>query len=251
MIPVAVHGAEGRMGLLVTDLVGAAPDLELVALVTEPGRGRPAGEFHPELPLTPQDVMAAALPPGCVIVDFSLAPALDGLIAGARAAGARIVSGTTGFSPDQKAALAAYARERAVVHAANFSLGVPALKILLERLAAILPAEFMAEQVETHHRHKKDRPSGTAAWLAEAWRAVRGGSPVPTHSLRVGGVVGEHAWTISDHEETLQLVHRAHSRRAFLRGVAPAVRFVSGRDDGFYGLTDVLAAGVGILGGPN
>ena len=44
MIAVAVHGAEGRMGRLVTDLVAGAADLELVALVTEPGRGRPAGE---------------------------------------------------------------------------------------------------------------------------------------------------------------------------------------------------------------
>jgi 4-hydroxy-tetrahydrodipicolinate reductase len=64
---------------------------------------------------------------------------------------------------------------------------------------------------------------------------------VATHSLRVGGVVGEHAWTISDEEETLQVTHRAHSRRAFLRGVLPAVRFVYGHQPGLYGLTDVLA----------
>ena len=140
MIPVAVHGAEGRMGRLVAALVEAEPDLALAALVTEPGRGRPTGDFHPELPLTPQDRMAEALPPDCVIVDFSLAPALAGLLAGARAAGARLVSGTTGFDDGDLAALADFARERCVVHAANFSLGIPALRLLLERLAAVLPA---------------------------------------------------------------------------------------------------------------
>ena len=70
---------------------------------------------------------------------------------------------------------------------------------------------------------------------------ARGGE-VPTHSLRLGEIVGEHAWTIVDAEETLMVTHRAHSRRAFRRGVLPAVRFVAGREPGLYGLTDVLAA---------
>jgi len=63
---------------------------------------------------------------------------------------------------------------------------------------------------------------------------------VPTHSLRQGGIIGEHTWTFSDQEETLVLTHRAHSRKAFLRGVLPAVRFVSGREPGLYDLGDVL-----------
>jgi 4-hydroxy-tetrahydrodipicolinate reductase len=60
------------------------------------------------------------------------------------------------------------------------------------------------------------------------------------HSQRIGGVVGEHTWTIGDQEETLILTHRAQSRAAFLRGVLPAVRFVAGRERGLYGLGDVL-----------
>jgi len=240
VIDVAVHGAEGRMGRLVTALVDAADDCRLAGLVGEPGREAPAGALHPTLPLVGQDRMGTVLPHGCVVVDFSLAPALDGLLAAGRALGSPLVIGTTGFDDAQRGRLAAYAGERAVVHASNFSIGVPALQMLLQLLARTLPRGFDAEQVETHHVTKLDRPSGTARTLAGAWQAVRGGELPPTHSQRVGGVIGEHTWTIADAEETLVLSHRAHSRQAFLRGILPSVRFVAGAAPGLYGLGDVL-----------
>lgn len=240
MIPVTVHGAEGRMGVLVAELIAAADDCRLAALVTEPGRDRPAGTAHPTLALTGQDRLAEVHPPGGVIVDFSLAPALAGLLEQSRRAEAPLVIGTTGHTADQLAALREHAGRVAVVHAANFSVGIPALQLVLRLLARTLPAGFDAEEVETHHRTKVDRPSGTARWLAEAWRQERGGDPPPIHAQRVGGVVGEHTWTIGDAEETLVLTHRAQSRRAFLRGVLPAVRFAHRAAPGYYGLVDVL-----------
>lgn len=241
MIPVTVHGAEGRMGRLVAEQVDGSVDCRLAALVTEPGGARPAGAVHPTLALTPQDRLAAVHPVGGVIVDFSLPAALEGLLVQADQVDAALVVGTTGFTDPQLAMLRAYATTHPVVHAANFSVGIPAMQMVLRLLARTLPDGFDAEQVETHHRTKRDQPSGTARWLAGAWHAERGGEAVVTHSLRVGGVIGEHAWTISDAEETLHITHRAHSRRAFLRGVLPAVRFVHGHAPGLYGLTDVLA----------
>lgn len=237
---VVVHGAEGRMGRLVTSLVDAAPDCRLAGLVTEPGRRLPEGELHPALAVIGQEEMARRLPPGCVIVDFSLAGALPGLLAGAAALSSPLVSGTTGFSGPQLDLLRRHAEDHAVVHATNFSIGIPALQMVLQLLARTLPAGFDAEQVETHHTAKLDRPSGTARTLAAAWQRVRGGEPVPVHAQRIGGVVGEHTWTIGDQEETLVLTHRAQSRQAFLRGVLPAVRFVATRERGLFGLGDVL-----------
>jgi len=230
------------MGRLVTALLDAADDCRLVGLVTEPGRRLAAGDFHATLPVVGQDDMATTLPAGCVIVDFSLASALDGLLTGARALGAPLVIGTTGYNDAQRESLRAQAAEHPVVLAANFSVGIPALQMLLQLLARTLPRGFAAEQVETHHVTKVDRPSGTARTLAAAWREIRGGDTPPTHSQRLGGVIGEHTWTLSDAEETLVLTHRAHSRRAFLRGVLPAVRFAASAPPGFYGLTDVLQA---------
>ena len=239
-LAVAVHGAEGRMGRLVAALVDDASDCRLAGLVTEPGRHLAPGTLHPSLAVIGQDEMAGTLPAGCVIIDFSLAAALPGLLAGAAALSAPLVCGTTGFTEEQLTLLRHHAERRPVVHATNFSLGIPALQMLLQLLARTLPSGFDAEQVETHHTAKLDRPSGTARTLAEAWQRIRGGDPVPVHAQRIGGVVGEHTWTIGDQEETLVLTHRAQSRRAFLRGVLPAVRFVARQERGLYGLGDVL-----------
>ena len=129
-------------------------------------------------------------------------------------------------------------------------MGIPALQMLLQLLARTLPQGFDAEQVETHHITKLDKPSGTARSLAETYNEIRGGETVPTHSQRLGGIIGEHTWTFSDQEETLVLTHRAHSRQAFLRGILPAVRFVAERDtgsSGIYGLVDVLKGMAGPL----
>ncbi len=243
MIPVSVHGAQGRMGVLITDLVTGAEDMQLAGLITEPGSGAKAGSFHPDLALIGQDEMSDSLPSGGVIIDFSLAGALDGMLDQARMLKAPLVIGTTGFSKDQREKLHAYAREFPVVHASNFSVGIPALQMLLQLLARTLPKGFDAEQVETHHITKLDKPSGTARTLSEAYAEIRGGEPAPTHSQRLGGVIGEHTWTFSDQEETLVLTHRAHSRQAFLRGILPAVRFAAGCEtgcSGIYGLVDVL-----------
>ena len=240
MIPVSVHGAEGRMGLLVTELVAKAEDMSLAGLVTENGRGVAPRIFHPELALIGQDEMAGALPAGGVVIDFSLAGALDGLLSQGRTLRAPLVVGTTGFSESQQEKLRTYAREFPVVQATNFSVGIPALQMLLQLLARTLPQEFDAEQVETHHITKLDRPSGTAMTLAQAYAETRGGKPAPTHSQRLGGVIGEHTWTFSDREETLVLTHRAHSRRAFLRGILPAVSFAAEGKPGLFSLVDVL-----------
>lgn len=240
MIDVTVHGAEGRMGRLVAELVDQAEDCQLAALITEPGGGCQAGVVHRRLAVLGQDQLAAHHPHGGVVVDFSLAGALEGLLAAARQVNAPLVTGVTGYTPEQQDALRGYASDHAVVQAPNFSVGVPALQMALRLLARTLPRGFDAEQVETHHRAKVDRPSGTARWLAAAWASERDGQEPPTHSQRIGGVIGEHRWTVGDMEETLELTHRAHSRRAFLRGVLPAVRFAASAPPGLYGLTDVL-----------
>ncbi len=239
---VSVHGAEGRMGRLVTELISGTDGLRLAGLFTEVGRGAPAGEFHPDLSLEPQDRLGNVHPGGGVIVDFSLAQSLTGLLEGADISNAPLVIGTTGHQDDQIEQLAQYARTHPVVLASNFSVGVPTMRLILERLADLLPTSFEAEQVEIHHRHKLDRPSGTARTLAAAWANQRNGTLPPTHSLRIGGVTGEHRWILSDEEETIEIVHRAHSRKAFLRGIVPAIHFVAKAEPGLYGMEDVLAS---------
>ena len=241
MINVTVHGAEGRMGLLVADLIEQSQQLKLTALVTEPGKNQQTGTFHPELPLIGQDKMSDSIEDSGVIIDFSLPSALDGLLSAASATNSMLVIGTTGYSDSQLQAIRDYANNHAVVLASNYSVGIPAIGSLISRLAEILPEGFMPELTEIHHQHKIDMPSGTAKTLVDKWSDSRSGEKVPTHSLRIGGVVGEHKLTISDDEETIEIIHRAHSRKTFLRGIIPAVKFVNGKQSGLFSMEDVLA----------
>jgi 4-hydroxy-tetrahydrodipicolinate reductase len=229
------------MGLLVADLIEQSQQLKLTALVTEPGKNQQTGTFHPELPLIGQETMSDSIEDSGVIIDFSLPSALDGLLSAASATNSRLVIGTTGYSESQLQAIKDYANNYAVILASNYSVGIPAIGSLISRLAEILPEGFMPELTEIHHQHKIDMPSGTAKTLVDKWSDSRSGEKVPTHSLRIGGVVGEHKLTISDDEETIEIIHRAHSRKTFLRGIIPAVKFVNGKQSGLFSMEDVLA----------
>ena len=144
------------------------------------------------------------------------------------------VLGTTGLSPDDRAALARAALTVAVVQAANFSPGVNLLLGIAEQLGAALPANaYDAEILETHHRQKLDAPSGTALAIGEAVAAGRGtnlaGTRIPVRdgmsgirqeggigfaSLRGGQIVGEHSLVLTADDEQIVLTHRAFDRAA-------------------------------------
>lgn len=259
---IVVVGASGRMGRALAGLIAGASDLELVGGLDRSGRGaedaRGAG-YPVILPLTEgEDILAAA----DVVLDFStpeatrtLASELAGSIAG-RA----VVIGTTGLGADETAAIDALARRAAVLVAANFSVGVNLLLELVERAARALPASgYDVEIVETHHRAKVDAPSGTALAIgravavgreAELGRVRRDGRSGPSgprpegevafHSLRGGGVVGEHRVLFLGGRERVELAHAADDRALFAEGALVAARWLAGKAPGRYGMNQVL-----------
>ena len=120
-------------------------------------------------------------------------------------------------------------------------MGVNALFALTKRAADILGDEFRAEIVETHHRMKKDAPSGSAKTLAEILsKALNITDQVPIESIREGDVVGEHTVILSGLGERLELTHRASSREIFARGALRAAEWVIGKPPDLYAMQDVL-----------
>jgi len=91
---------------------------------------------------------------------------------------------------------------------------------------------------ETHHSRKKDAPSGTAILLREAL-----GRDCPTHSLRMGGVPGDHTVFFANEGEVFTLTHRAISRSVFALGALRAAEFAAGAKPGFYSFEEVLTCG--------
>ncbi|MDI6787625.1 MAG: dihydrodipicolinate reductase C-terminal domain-containing protein, partial [Planctomycetota bacterium] len=102
-----------------------------------------------------------------------------------------------------------------------------------------LGPDYDIEIVETHHRFKKDAPSGTAIRLADNITA-RIGKKIPIHSLRVGDVVGDHMVVYSCLGERIELTHRVHTRDVFARGALQAARFLAHVRAGLYTISDVL-----------
>ncbi|CAN5694710.1 4-hydroxy-tetrahydrodipicolinate reductase [soil metagenome] len=170
-----------------------------------------------------------------------------------------LVIGTTGHSDQQRREIEQAAQVVPIVLAPNFSVGVNTLFWLTRKAAELLGEGFDLEIVETHHRLKKDAPSGTAKRLAEVLCEVRGWSyesemahgragligerparQIGMHAVRAGDVVGEHTVIFAGTGERVELTHRASSRDTFACGALRAARWVIGKAPGLYSMEDVL-----------
>ncbi len=263
-IELVVAGAAGRMGTRIVACLVGNPDLRLVGALEAPAHptlGRDAGELAGvgRLGVTVGGDPAAVITRNRVLVEFSVPEAsLEHLRLVARI-GARAVIGTTGFTAVQRAEIADLAKQTAILVAPSMSVAVNVAFSLLATMAKALGDEYDVEITETHHRFKKDAPSGTALRMAEIVAealgrdldrvAVYGRQGLPGErsrreiavlSLRSGDVAGEHTVSFGTLGERLELTHRAHSRDTFARGALRAVRFVAGRSPGLYSMQDAL-----------
>jgi 4-hydroxy-tetrahydrodipicolinate reductase len=252
---VIVAGCAGRMGGEVCRLVAEQADMQLVGGIEAKG--------HPSIGTTLGSGvvgtdLSAMIADANTVVDFSTAEAMVGHCRLAALAGTGFITGVTGLSATQMHALEDCGQQIPVVHAPNFSVGVSVLCTLVAEAESRLGPDYDVEVIETHHRMKKDAPSGTAARLVDilaagAGRArvvhgrqgVVGEKPkyeIGVSSIRTGGVVGEHTVVFGCAGERLELTHKAESRAAMATGVIAAIRFLKGRAPGFYSIEDVLAS---------
>jgi len=110
---------------------------------------------------------------------------------------------------------------------------------LAQKATELLGSAFNPEIVETHHKMKKDAPSGTAKTLAELLKAVLN-SEIPIQSIREGNVVGEHTVIFAGPEERLELTHRAANRGIFALGALRAAKWIVNKRAGLYSMQNVL-----------
>jgi 4-hydroxy-tetrahydrodipicolinate reductase len=185
------------------------------------------------------DAIEPAIKDCDVAIDFSNAGAIEEICRIALQHRKALVIGTTGHSPEQRRLIEKSAESLAIVFASNFSVGVNALFALTRRAAEILGSEFAPEITETHHKMKKDAPSGTAKTLGEILKEAPE-IEIPIESIREGDVVGEHIVSFVGPGERLELTHRAGSREIFARGALRAAQWIVGKPAGLYSMQDVL-----------
>lgn len=227
-----IHGANGRMGQALQRLCPEGGACTVVGAVS-----RKVGQRVIDgVPQFSGNELAGA-PEFDVAVDFSLPEGFDRILALCTERGRALVSGTTGLSDAQRAAIESAAARIPVLWAANFSLGVAVLASLVEQAARALPG-WDCDIVEAHHVHKLDAPSGTALALGHA--AGEGRAEPRYASIRAGDIVGEHTVQFASAGERIELVHRATSRDIFARGALHAAARIAGKPPGSYSLRDIL-----------
>ena len=221
-VRVLLIGAAGRMGKTVLDLAQSDREIEI--------------SERCDLGYSIQPAMK-----NCdVAIDFSQANSIDEVCHAALQHAKPLVIGTTGHSQQQRKTIEETAHSVPIVLASNFSVGVNVLFWLAQKAAELLGSDFNPEIVETHHKMKKDAPSGTAKTLAEIVKAVRN-SEIPVQSIREGDVVGEHTVIFRGRGERLELTHRAADRGIFARGALRAAKWIINKPPALYSMRDVLA----------
>ncbi len=228
-----IHGATGRMGRALLRLCAEREDCRVVAAISSRPPAQRVVDGVPHFAATE----LAGAPDFDVAIDFSLPAGFDAILAACLGRGAALVSGTTGLSEAQHAALDDAGARIGVLWSANFSLGVALLEELVERAAGALHG-WDCDIVEMHHTRKQDAPSGTALALGAA--AGRAGAEPRYASLRAGDIVGEHLVQFTTAGERIELVHRAGNRDIFAAGALHAALALAARPAGVHRLRDLL-----------
>lgn len=260
---IAIAGSAGRMGRALLEVVSQAPDMQLSAALERAGSpylGKDAGELIGTI----CDVkiiydFAAALSESDTLIDFTRPEATMAHLAACRAAGVKMVIGTTGLTAEEKSTLKAASEEIAIVFAPNMSVGVNVTFKLLEIAAKVLNEGYDIEIIEAHHRHKVDAPSGTALRMGEVIAQAldrdldkvavygregetgeRQSDTIGFATIRAGDIVGEHTAMFAGTGERIEISHKASSRMTFAMGALRAVRFLADKQHGLFDMQDVL-----------
>ncbi|MGO8699111.1 MAG: 4-hydroxy-tetrahydrodipicolinate reductase [Limisphaerales bacterium] len=241
MTRVIIAGAKGQMGQALLRCAQRTPGLTVSGQVD-------LGED-----------LGGVLAGGDVVIDFTFHESTVPFARLCAEQNKPMVIGTTGHTEAERRELRSLSARIPMVWSSNFSTGVNVLFWLTRRAAEILGPEYDLEIMETHHRRKKDAPSGTAKTLAEILAAVRReqldkvvrhgreglvgertAAEIGMHSIRGGDVVGDHTVLFATTGERLELTHKASSRDTFALGALRAAQWVAGKKPGVYDMQEVL-----------
>ena len=250
MTKIIMHGCNGKMGQVISQICREDETVEIVAGVDVFDQGK--NEYPVFSSLKECNIDADAL------IDFSNAGAVDEVLSYCMEKALPVVLCTTGLSESQLLKVEECSKKAAVLRSANMSLGINTLFGLLEQaVRALAPAGFDVEIVEKHHNQKLDAPSGTALALADAMnrvmdnsydykfdrsreRAKRDAKEMGIAAVRGGSIVGEHEIIFAGRDEVIEIKHTAYSRAIFGKGAVEAAKFLKGKAPGTYDMREVV-----------
>ena len=250
MVKIIMHGCNGHMGQVISDIVEKDPDAEIVAGIDIADQGKNSYPVFTDIDACQVEADA--------IIDFSSAKATDKLLEYSAARQIPVVLCSTGLSQEQLAKVEETSRKVAVLKSENMSLGINThLKLVQDAARVLAAAGFDMEIVEKHHRLKLDAPSGTALALADSIneamdnqyhyvydrsqkREKRDDKEIGISAVRGGTIVGEHEIIFAGQDEVIEFKHTAYSKAIFGKGAVEAAKFLAGKPAGRYDMSDVI-----------
>ncbi len=251
MVRVIMNGCNGKMGQVITGIAAGDEQVEIVAGIdVYDGIQNPYPVFA--------DIKDCTVEAD-VIIDFSTAKAVDGLLDYVEEKKIPVVLCTTGLSEAQLNRVSEVAGKTAVLKSANMSLGINTIMKLLQQAVQVFgPAGYDVEIVEKHHNQKLDAPSGTAIALADSMNEVmdhqyeyiydrsqrrqkRDAKELGISAVRGGTIVGEHEVIFAGTDEVIEIKHTAYSKAVFAKGAVEAAKYLAGKPAGLYNMSDVIA----------
>lgn len=251
MVRVIMNGCNGKMGQVITGIIAEDAQAEIIAGIdVYDGIKNPYPVFSN---------IADCNVDADVIIDFSNAKAIDGLLDYVEAKKMPVVLCTTGLSEEQLQRVEKVSKEVAVLKSANMSLGINTImKLLQQAVQVFAPAGYDVEIVEKHHNQKLDAPSGTAIALADSMNEVmdhqyeyiydrsqrrqkRDAKELGISAVRGGTIVGEHEVIFAGTDEVIEIKHTAYSKAVFAKGAVEAAKFLAGKPAGLYDMSHVIS----------
>lgn len=251
MVRIIMNGCNGKMGQVITGIVAEDSQAEIVAGIDIYDGIKNTYPVFPNIESCTVDAD--------VIIDFSTAKAVDGLLDYVQKKRIPVVLCTTGLSEEQLNRVSTVAEQAAVLKSANMSLGINTImKLLQEAVKVFAPAGYDVEIVEKHHNQKLDAPSGTAIALADSMneamnhqyeyiydrsqrRQKRDSKELGISAVRGGTIVGEHEVIFAGTDEVIEIKHTAYSKAVFAKGAVEAAKFLAGKPAGLYTMSDVIS----------
>lgn len=249
MIKILLHGCSGRMGRVISSTASNFNELKIVAGVD---RSKSNELDYPVFSSLDECTVEYD-----VLLDFSSAAALNGLLEFSKNTKKPIVICSTGFSQDDLTLIDYTSKEIPVFRSGNMSVGINLINNLLRKITPILYNNYDIEVIEKHHNQKLDSPSGTAILLADTIKesitedtkfvhgrnglAKREHNEIGIHAVRGGGIVGDHEVIFAGTGEVIELTHKAISREVFAVGALKACEYMGNiSKPGLYNMDDVL-----------
>ena len=252
-LKISITGCLGRMGQQIIKSANKSRNIKIVTLTESKKAEKKIYN------ILPQKNSKGAFKNTSIIIDFSTPKCTLEVLEIASKINKKVVIGTTGFSTKQENLIKKYSKKIPILKAGNMSLGINLLMYLTEIASRSLGENYLTKIFESHHKHKKDYPSGTALMLGRGiavgknknFKKIKGktylnkkkfpyGKKINFNSLRKGEIVGNHKVLFSSGKEIITLNHEAFDRSLYSEGALTAAKWLSNKKSGLYSMRNIL-----------